>query len=893
VGFPTFRRLKALFVRRTLETDLDKEMRLHLDMLAEQYQRSGMSPEDAARAARRQFGNLESLKDRGRDVRGAGAAGDALRDVRYAARIFRHSPIFAAVVVLSLALGIGANTALFSLVDAKFLRSLPVDQPHQLVSFSWASDGWAPEIRGGAVSGRDFKSSGYFSVFAFEQFRAAATTLSDVIAVAPTFEGSAGIDGQPESVRAQLVSGNYFTGLRVPMIAGRTLTLDDDHTLAAPAAVISYGFWQRRFAQNPDVIGKKVFLNGLSITIVGVSSPEFRGTDSGRSAPAFSIPLAFAPRLRQWGPDLEQRAWWLRIIGRMKPAIAVHQVRGELEGVMRGVAQKSATAAPGVVRLEVQSANRGFDLGPNRLQVLITLGAVFGFLLLVVCLNVANMLLARAAARQYEIGVRLAMGAGRVRLIRLLLTESVLLALAGGAIGAVLAYWGKDVFTLLRLLGEDFDLRIDFRVLVFTATVSLVVGVLFGLAPAFRATNIDVSSAVKKSLQTSAPVRLHLARWVLIAQVAVSAVLLMGAGLFLRTLQTWRSIDAGFDTDNMLVFNVNPGTLQYGEDRTAELYERIIQRVRSIPGVLAITTSDNFWAYWWPAMRIPGDTRYRPVRALSVRPNFFEVMGMRLLAGREFTSADSKGSLPVAIIDESVALRYFPNMSPIGRRFGLYENRNDDIEIVGIVKDMRIPGPRKDDIRPMVFIPESQNLSGVGWGRSLEIRTAGDPLVLAPTIIKVVAEIDPALPLVDIKTMNDGLKERLNTTRYFSITWSMFGVAGALLTCIGLYGLVSYGVARRTQEIGLRIALGAGRFRIIRLVVGHTLWLVFLGVAIGLVASLGLNQVIQSLIFGVPVYDPLTGLVVTALMIAVTGIAAYLPAHTAARVDPTVSLRYE
>lgn len=891
-----------LLGKNRLERQLDAELRFHLDQRVQSHVAAGLSENEARRLALLEFGGVDSIKEECREARGTKWVEDGVQDLRYAGRVFRRDRLFTAVVVLSLALGIGANTALFSVIDARFLRELPVEKPDELVFFQWRADRWTPR---GDLSGT-FGSGGNtpFSAPMFAAFRNVGDPLSDVFASSTTpYGASALIDGQAKSVSMQFVSGNFFSGLGTTALAGRTIQDDDDRLPADGVGMISHQFWQRHFDADIDVLGKSIRLNGTSIVIIGVLPRGFRGVASYSTATSdIWIPLSLAGQI----VGRKSEDWWLHVMGRMAPERTPEQVRGKLEGTLRGLTLAAGDTLPSDMRFEVLSGSRGIpEGGSDRLFIgLIIAGFVLSLLLLIVCLNVANLLLARSAVRQYEIEVRRAMGASRVRLIRQLLTESVLLALAGGTLGVIFAVWAKDLFSLVPSFGEELDLRIDTRVLGFTALVSLGTSIVFGLAPALQATRARVSLAVGRGIRSFEGLDSRVGKSLLVFQVATSVVLLVGAILLVRTLGFWRAADPGFNTNNLMVFEISPANLRYDETRSHLLFNRINAEIRTIPGVTSTSMSDPFFGsggasddqrvYFGPAnifvTDVPGPRR---IQVRSVAPDFFETLNVPILRGRSFRSSDDVNGPLYAAVDETLARALFGNADPIGRRFGFSAERRREIEIVGIAKDVQVPGAfRGEGPRPMVYLPQFAALARTGHV-SVEVRSTVDPSALAGAIRRTVGEIDRDLPIEAIKTMNQAMTEQLAPVRHLTVAWTVFTGVALLLTCIGLYGLMAYFVERHTREIGIRIALGAKHVDVVRLVLRRCLLPVLAGLVVGLALSWPVHQIIRSLIYGKTLYDPVTFSVVISVLLAVASIAGYLPARRAASADPTAALRQE
>jgi predicted permease len=840
------------------------------------------------------------------------------QDLRYGIRLLGQSPVFTAVAVLSLALGIGANTAIFTLIDAALLRKLPVRNPDELVLLKWTS-GRKPPFKSlsGSIDMRGGQSkSTSFSYPAFEQFRDRNETFSDVFAFAELYQLNASVDGRPEVIGGQIVSGGYYAGLGVPPARGRAISPDDDRSAdAEPVAMISYSYWQRRFGRDPDAVGKTIYLNGSPFTIIGVTPPEFAGTLQVGSAPEITVPMAMQTKVMSGGSILtETDNWWVQIIGRLKPGFIQQQAQPGLDVIFQqGIAesQKNAERENDPARLELTSGNRGPNESREEYSYpLFILMGVVGLVLAIACVNIANLLLSRSATRQKEIAVRLALGASRGRLIRQLLTESVLLAMIGGAIGLIFASWGKDL--LIGLLAGNssqftLDLKLDARVLVFTTAVSALTGILFGLAPALRATRIDLTPMLKDSSRSATGGKSRLSKALLVAQVAMSLLLLIGAGLFVRTLFNLGRVNLGFNAENLLLFRIDPTLNGYKGAKLASLYDQMAERIQAVPGVSSVTISRHPLLSGSAAITsvtVPGgaeqsDEELR-VYIQRVRPNFLATMEIPLKLGRELSAQDNENAPKVAIINETFARTYFPDANPIGKRFLFGKpgspsvgksGKGDEYEIVGVARDAKFSSVRGET--PLtVYLPYLQNINGLGQ-MSFEVRTAGDPAQLVASIREAAQSIDNNVPLFEVKTQAEQAEQSFAQERIFAKLSAFFGLLALLLACIGLYGIMSYGVARRTREIGIRMALGAEARNVLWLVMRETMILVLIGAAIGLPAALVATQLISSMLFGLTPTDPATVVFATIFMIGVAAFAGYLPARRASRVDPMVALRYE
>jgi predicted permease len=845
------------------------------------------------------------------------------KDLRHAVRLLWHARGWTAVVVLSLALGIGANTALFSVVNGMLLTSVPVKDPDTLVRLRFAgrndmvtsSSGYGSLNK--TADGQDVRAS--FSYPMFQQFVADNQTMSDLFACAPFGRVSLVVDNQAEIATAFISSGNYFRVLGVTARLGRTILPEDDTPTAPPVAVISSKYWHSRFGTDPAIVGKTVKVNNVLVTIVGVISPQFTGVQQPlANPPDITVPLSLDPQLSTGPatgpPRLSQPTyWWLQVMGRLKPGSTAAQVQGNLAGVFQQTARsgldsylkslsdeergrsgnRNRTEVP---RLIVESGARGvYDVNTNEVRSVTILSVVVALVLLIVCANVANLLLSRATTRQKELSVRLSLGATRARLIRQLLTESLLLAAMGGALGILVGYWGKQL-----LPGPPGQLSgLDWRVLLFVLTITALTGLIFGSAPAFRGTGMNVNSALKETSRGVVGSRSLLGKSLLIVQVAISLVLLVGAGLFLRTLSNLRHVEVGFNPQNLLLFRVNPSLNRYDEKRMATLYRDMLERLGSVPGVRGVALSA-------PALlsgSVNGTSIYvqgrvydlgvrdrnNDINRLVISPNFFELMEIPVLRGRSFTDRDTTTSQKVVIINEAAVRKYFPNEDPIGRHFGSSVESSGDLEVVGVLKDVKYDSVR-DAAPPTMYVPYTQTRVG---SPVFEVRTAGLPTATAGAVREAVRQIDANLPLMDVSTQIEQVEQRFMQEKLFAQAYTLFGGLALLLAAIGLFGLMSYNVSRRTNEIGIRMALGAQKRDVLRLVMRESMILVAIGVVTGLAIALGAGHLVTTLLYGLPPTDVISIALATGVMVLVSTVAGYIPARRAARVDPMVALHYE
>lgn len=862
------------------------------------------------------------------------------QDLRYAVRMLLKQKGFTVVAVLSLALGIGANTALFSVVDAVLLKTLPVPQPEQLVLFEWQS---GRPFRVNGMSGTsnvpgppDIRGLSLFRYDVFEEMRqaraqASDSPLSDFFAFAPISELTAVVDQQAELITGQAVSGGYYAGLRVQPSLGRGITDEDDKPGAAPVVVLSHQFWQERFGAKPAVIGQPLKLNKQSFTIIGVTPPAFTGTLQVGYHPAVTIPLAGEPLVQgensRLGTAKEPGVWWLNLMGRLKPGATYEQARDSLNGTFQAEAlavrpppRKASEPAQldpkDYPRLIVEPGSRGMlDMRRVYTATIYGLFIVVALVLLIACANVANLLLARAALRTAEINVRLAVGAGRWRLVRQLLTESVLLSVLGGAVGVLFAFWSKGVLLALTdkdagFLPSGVDLSLNWRVLAFTLAVSLLTGALFGLAPAWRATSLDLATSLKQSRGTTGAVS-RLSKGLIVAQVALSLLLLVGAGLFIRTLYNLQRVNLGFNQENLLVFTLQPKQSGYKDERLLQFYQQLFARLDHLPGVRAATfgrvgliADDN----WFNDFLLPGEPEgtavERDTMRQAVRENYFATMEIPLLRGRVFTAQDDQRAPKVALVSQTFASKFFPNEDVLGKRVTFIDGKRE-VEIIGVVADAKYMSQR-EEIQPLFYTPWRQEGADIGE-MHFTLRTAGEPTALAATVRQVVRELDSNLPVTELGTQTARSQATLGRERLSARLLSFFGGAALLLAAIGLYGVLAYSAAQRTNEIGIRMALGAQTANVLRLVVWQGMRLVLFGLTVGAFTGYGLKRLLASQYFpedawqrqmaeqlyGVTGTDPLTFAVIAGLLTIVALAACWLPARRATKVDPLVALRYE
>jgi len=896
-------RWRALWERRQLESDLADELAFHLAMREEKNQEAGV-----AESAGRSFGNPVLVKEDLRDQWTFRAMENFWRDLRYAARMLWRSPGFTLVATLSLAIGIGGNTAIFSVVDAILLKSLPVREPEQLrVVVSTGEDPFSSHTGYHATNRAGISVSSSFSYSTYQQFQRSVRQFSDFIGFASA-QVTVLAGATSHYADADLVTGNYFTSLGVTSLAGRTLTAEDDRVGAPPVAVISYRYWERHLGLNPEAVGRAIFVNGHSVTVIGITPQAFLGIWPGREPDIF-VPITLASLFgHEWYRLDDDDNAWVQVLGRLRPGVSDQQAMAGLSVVMRRLqeaAKKKRTGNEGPWRPVLENGAGGIEiLRDHAFPVLLVLATVVGLVLLIACANLANLLVARSVSRRREIAVRLSIGAGRWRLIRQLFTESLLLAAFGAGLGLALANPLENLVLTVGAENAVVDAHLDWRTLLFTVAAALVTALLFGLAPAFRATRLDLTPALKDGAggtQGPSP-KFRVSRLLIAAQVALSTLLLAGAGLFVRTLMNIYRVDPGFQTARLLLFNVDGSRSGYQGEKLLGLYEQIRGKVAMIPGVQSATLSDfalisnstsnsdiTISGY------VPKDGRPAHPLVLRVGDRFFSTMGIPIFLGRALGERDGTKAPKAGVVNEAFAHRYLPKRYPIGQYFSFGDGTNarpeDRIEIVGVCRDAKYDD-LKDEVAPTAYLPYLQD-DELNRGMTFELRTAMAPMSVAGAVQRVVAAIDRSVPVAEMRTQEEQIRETLGPERMFAGVVGSFGAIAALLAAIGLYGVMAQAVTRRTNEIGIRMALGAGRGDVQWMVLRESLWMVAAGLAIGIPAALALTKLVEQALYGIKPNDPVSFVAAGALIVAVAALAAWIPARRAARVDPMPALRCE
>ena len=916
-------RLGALFRRPKPVDDLEEEIRAHLEMEEQENREAGMSPEEAHYAALRRFGNLTLTQERSKAMWGWNSVETLWQDLRYGLRQLRRNPGFTVVAVLTLALGIGVNTAIFSLVNAVTLRNLPVRDPGRLVLFS-DNPGESLSINEPTSPSDLAELAGRQTLFSYALYRdfkdhsrlfegiCAFQTPEDTLTVRMEGQSRGGVQvGQ-----GKLVSGNFFAVLGLRAAAGRMFTSEDDEPNAAPVAVMSFNYWQEKLGGDPAIVGRVADIDGVPMTVVGVAPRGFFGVRVKAESANLWMPLSLRPRLpltimpQAKSLLANPNAYWLNLMGRLKTGVTLARARAEINGELwqyttGRIGSKITEVDRQKIRrayVELAPGGRGLsDLRHEYSAPLRVLLAIVGLILLIACANVANLMLARATSQQKEMAMRLALGGTRGRLIRQILTESVLLAIPGAATGALLASWGVTALVALVAAKVPLNVRPDLAVLGFTAGVCALAVILFGLAPAFQAAGVDLVHALKSggAWEFGQRVRLGLSKGLVAFQIAASLVLLVGAGLLLHSLVALENQNLGFSPEHVLLVTVDPELAGYDSNQLPGLYRQLTDRVSALPVVRSASigmTSPMSGSWGGFEVSVEGEpapsSRGNP-QVVAVGPQYFETEGMQTIAGRPISAQDTGTSAPVAVVNQAFVRRFIRGRNPIGKRVGIGSTfKPPGIEIVGMASDAKFSSPR-EPAEPMLFLSAFQLQSVITYVNEIEVRAAGDPTSVIEEVRRAIHDIDPNLPITNVATLVSQVNDSLGQQQAVSGLAGFFGILGLVLACVGLYGIMAYSVTRRTHEIGIRMALGAKKNDVLRMVVGQGLKLAVIGVTIGIAGALALTRFLASLLYGVKPIDPLTFIAASLILTAVALAACCIPARRAAKVDPMIALRHE
>jgi predicted permease len=902
-------RLQTLFSRRRAAQRLDDEIQFHVDQQTAEYVAAGMDQEEARHAAMRSFGSRTLLKERTMDTWGWGKLDQLGKDLRYGFRTLRRNPLFAAVAVLTLALGIGANAAMFSLLDQVVLRLLPVRHPEQLVIVRETGNHYANTYGVNTISWpmfEDLRDNNHVFSGMFCRFSA-------TVAI--------GYGDRPAQIPAELVSGSYFAILGVEAALGRTIAPDDDAIPdSRPVAVLSYSFWRSYFGGDRTIVGRTIALNSYAMTVIGVAQPGFDGVELGVPAKVF-VPIMMKTEMTPHSDGLKdrrRRLSWVTAYGRLKPGVSLEQAQLSLQPLMHSILEMEVqqpeftgyyTAADGQlflrnrVELLPGSENGLRDYMRRPLWLLV---ALTGAVLLLACANLANLLLARATAREREFAVRLAIGADRARIVRQLLVEGLLLAVTGAILGLALAFLAARILLRIYLPADaaaEFVVSPipDGRVLGFVMGVMLLTSLVFGLLPAVRGSRTEITLSIKDRSGALSAGGISLRRMLVGIQMALSLLLLFGAGLFVRTLRNLESLGPGFPTDHLLTFRIDPSLNGYSDEETKSFYERLNVNLQTMPGVASVglSTMPLLEGYAWQNPIVGKDFEGAPIEEQPVLnhvgPNYFATLGIPIVAGRDFTALDvGPGRLDTyAVINESFARQYFPGRNPIGQRFQLVDDADPvspDIEVIGLIPDKKYRDLRETP-PAQAYFPyfEEHHFRFM----NIYLRTQADPRQFENELRERMRQFDPHVPLSGLQTMNEQIGFSLRTERLVASLSAVFGGLAALLAAIGLYGVMAYTVIRRTREFGLRVALGALQRDVICLVMREVLILIAAGIVVGVPLALALSTLVRSQIFGLGPHDPLTLVSSTLALALVACLAGLIPAFRASRADPLRSIRSE
>jgi predicted permease len=903
-------RLRALwnnlFRRKQLDRELDEELHAYLELASAEKMREGASPEEAYRDARRDTGGVEQVKESVRDVRTGVWLDTLVRDVRYGVRTLAKNPAFTLVAIATLALGIGANTAMFSLLDQVVLRLLPVRDPERIVIVRETGNHYGNSYGPNTISWpmfEDLRDNNQAFSGMFCRFPATVTI---------------GYGDRAAQIPAELVSGSYFPILGVGAALGRTIAPDDDAVPdSRPVVVLGYNFWRSYFDGDRSIVGRAIALNGHAMTVIGVAQPGFDGVELGVPAKVF-VPIMMKTEMTPHSDGLKdrrRRLSWVTAYGRLKPGVSLEQAQLSLQPLMHSILEMEAQQ-PEFTRSATPADREPFlrnraellpgsesDLREDMRKPLWLLVALTGAVLLLACANLANLLLVRATTRERELAVRLAIGAGRARIVRQLLTESLLLSAAGAFVGLALAFLVDRVLLHIYLPADAADEFVvspipDGRVLAFVVGAMVLTSLVFGLLPAVRGSRTEITLSLKDRSGVASASGISLRRMLVGIQVALSLLLLVGAGLFVRTLRNLENLGPGFPTDHLLTFRIDPSLNGYSDEQTKSFYQRLDINLQTMPGVTSVGFSSMplLKGYAWQNAVLGKDFEGAPIEeqpVLSqVGPGYFATLGIPIVAGRAFTAQDV-GPAKYAVINESFAREYFPGRNPIGQRFGLVDDMEPvrpDIEVIGVIPDRKYRDLRETP-PPQAYFPY---LEGVHFRfMNIYLRTQVDPRQIEDELRERMRQFDPHVPVVELQTMNEEISVALRTERLIASLSAVFGGLATLLAVIGLYGVTAYTVMRRTREIGIRMALGAMPFDVMAMVMREVFILIGAGLAAGFSLAMALANLVRSQLFGLNPRDPLTFVGSAIVLTVAAGLAALIPALRASSLAATTALRHE
>ena len=901
-----------MFRRRRLEGELDDELRAHLEMAAEENQRRGMAADEAWRKALRDFGGVTQVRETVREREGLLWVENVLRDVTYSLRMLKKSPGFAAVAIGSLALGIGANTAIFSIAKHVLLDRLNVPHVGELRLFAWRTVGksavhssWGDWDR--TANGMTSTS---FSYPVYEQMRKQNHALADLFAFKNVGRLNVTVNNEAEVVQGDLVSGNFYEQIEVQPQLGRAIVPADDRVGAAPVAVISDGYWSRRFNRSPSVVGKAIIVNLVPVTIVGVNPKGFTGAKGTLTSPEIFMPFSVQPVVYpyQREPSLlaSNRVWWMQIMARVKPGVDEARAQAALNVALQAAGRATLTVnkEESLPELALTDGSRGMnEAGRQMGRPLWFLMALVGLVVLLACANMANLLLSRSAARQREMSVRMALGAARGRILRQVMTESLLLAVMGGVAGLLVGWLGRNL--ILAMLSSPVEPVVvqggfGWGVFAFNAALSLVTGLLFGLAPAWQSTRAQVSTTLKDSAHSVTRRRRGLAGKAIVGfQVALSTLLVVVAGIFLRTLVNLDRVNPGFDTRNLVLFELRPPQSEYSGEKQIQLFREITDRLETVPGVQSVSAtsvaplSNSYEGDDFKPVGGKASDKDESADNSTVGDQYFSTFKVPIVAGRGFAPTDTETSPKVAVVNQALVRKYFPNENPIGKSFVTSGDKDEKLtyQIVGVCADTRYGSLREDP--PPIFYRDYRQSPEIDWGMTFAVRTRAGRGAIAPELRRAVESVDQNLPLTDVRSQQEQIDELLRNERIFADLTGGFGVLALALACIGIYGLMAYAVSQRTNEIGIRMALGARAEQVQGMVLREALWMTVIGVVAGLGSALVLGKVIASLLYGLKAWDPATLAGAAVVLALVALVASWVPARRAASVDPGRALRAE